>query len=383
MKRLILLAHGGESWIGGLYYVRNMLNGLIRAGIDNELMVYIIVNEKNMDLFSVFSDHPNVELVIAAEDAFSGSNKVYQLLTGTCSNPFVEKLAKECSADWIFPLTGMPIKNVEEKCVFWIPDFQYMYYPKYFSKLALVWKKAFASHIAKKGLPLILSSETAAQDFKMFFKPVNTDKVSVVHFTSYLDCPKPSQSAIQETQSRYGIKEGYFLCSNQFWAHKNHRIVFQALDILHRKGRPAKVVFTGNPDGGDNGKLYKELNRLSHDLNIVQYINMLGFVERSDQLNLMAGSIAIIQPSLFEGWGTVLEDAKVIGKPVLLSDIPIHKEQDDGRAIFFDPENAEELANALGELAEDRRSHVLSTIPTNTASEYGYRFMRALDMARR
>jgi hypothetical protein len=61
----------------------------------------------------------------------------------------------------------------------------------------------------------------------------------------------------------------------------------------------------------------------------------------------MRRSLAVIQPSLFEGWSTVVEDARVLGKTILLSDISVHKEQNSPSAIFFKPDSSQELANHL------------------------------------
>ena len=64
------------------------------------------------------------------------------------------------------------------------------------------------------------------------------------------------------------------------------------------------------------------------------------FISREDQLGLMRDSLAVVQPSLFEGWGTVVEDAKTLGVQVLCSDIEIHHEENElivgthGRGIY-------------------------------------------------
>ena len=55
----------------------------------------------------------------------------------------------------------------------------------------------------------------------------------------------------------------------------------------------------------------------------------------------------VIQPSLFEGWGTVVEDAKVLDKTILLSDIPVHQEQKNEKCILFDPHDPVALANLI------------------------------------
>ena len=55
----------------------------------------------------------------------------------------------------------------------------------------------------------------------------------------------------------------------------------------------------------------------------------------------------MVQPSLCEGWGTVLEDAKVLDKVVLLSNIPVHQEQQNRKCILFDPHDPGDLAEKI------------------------------------
>jgi hypothetical protein len=74
---------------------------------------------------------------------------------------------------------------------------------------------------------------------------------------------------------------------------------------------------------------------------------VLGLIPRSDQIQLMRGATAVVQPSLFEGWSTVVEDARCLGKRLFVSDIAVHREQDPPAAVFFNPWEPEALANAL------------------------------------
>ena len=62
---------------------------------------------------------------------------------------------------------------------------------------------------------------------------------------------------------------------------------------------------------------------------------------RAHVFRLMRQSLAVLQPSLFEGWSTSVEEAKSVGKRMILLDIPVHREQDPPRALFFDPRDAE------------------------------------------
>jgi hypothetical protein len=61
----------------------------------------------------------------------------------------------------------------------------------------------------------------------------------------------------------------------------------------------------------------------------------------------MRRCVAVIQPSLFEGWSTVLEDARALGKTVIASDIAVHREQNPPGCSFFTKDSSEDLADAI------------------------------------
>jgi glycosyltransferase involved in cell wall biosynthesis len=62
---------------------------------------------------------------------------------------------------------------------------------------------------------------------------------------------------------------------------------------------------------------------------------------------LLQGCAALINPSLSEGWSTTVEEAKSSGTPMILSDLPVHREQAADRAAFFDPKSCDQLADLL------------------------------------
>ena len=70
-----------------------------------------------------------------------------------------------------------------------------------------------------------------------------------------------------------------------------------------------------------------------------EYVSFTGFISREDQLGLIQNSLAVIQPSKFEGWSTVVEDAKALNKYLLLSSIPVHREQLKNNGSFFDSDD--------------------------------------------
>jgi glycosyltransferase involved in cell wall biosynthesis len=67
---------------------------------------------------------------------------------------------------------------------------------------------------------------------------------------------------------------------------------------------------------------------------------------------LLRASIALINPSRFEGWSTTVEEAKSFGVPAILSDIDVHREQTGGTARYFGVDDPQNLAAHLGDVSK-------------------------------
>jgi glycosyltransferase involved in cell wall biosynthesis len=76
-------------------------------------------------------------------------------------------------------------------------------------------------------------------------------------------------------------------------------------------------------------------------------VTLLGFVSDDDLVSLLRTAAVVLQPSRFEGWSTVVQDCKALGRPLLCSDIAVHREQAPRALGFFDPESPEDLAELL------------------------------------
>ena len=84
-----------------------------------------------------------------------------------------------------------------------------------------------------------------------------------------------------------------------------------------------------------------------HEMGIFEQVKMLGFIPKIDQIQLLRRAIAVIQPSLFEGWSTIVENCRCFGKPIILSDFPVHEEQNPQNSLFFERNSVNELADHI------------------------------------
>lgn len=220
--------------------------------------------------------------------------------------------------------------------------FSINYFLTFFSKSELIQRDELVEKIKYAG-NLLLSSESSRLDFLRFYPQYSSLKTHVLNFSSgnILDVSSKSLSKLQE---KYYVKDNYVFVPNQFWIHKNHDVIINALQYLPPS---VQVVCTGKQEDHRHPDYYKLLMKKAKNLNLGDKLLSLGSVPYLDVVSLMHNSAAVLNPSLFEGWSTTVEEAKSMCKLVLLSDIPVHREQKPARSIFFNPTDPIELANSL------------------------------------
>ena len=143
-----------------------------------------------------------------------------------------------------------------------------------------------------------------------------------------------------EVLAKHSLDEGYFFYPAQFWAHKNHARILQALKLLASRGRFPKVVFAG----GDQGNR-QHVERLAEKFGLQNQVRFLGFVPAEDMRGLYEGCGAVVMPSYFGPTNLPPLEAWMVGKPLIYSSE--FAEQAGDAAIRVNPDDASELADAM------------------------------------
>jgi glycosyltransferase involved in cell wall biosynthesis len=232
----------------------------------------------------------------------------------------------------------------------WIPDFQYLHLPDLFPPPEIRRREIGYRQNVRQSKIVILSSASAQNDLARF-EPAAMARSRVLRFVSGFGSPGEERAEFI-LRARYGIDRPYFYLPNQFWKHKNHGVVVEALARLRARGKPMLVISTG---------LMRDFRAPDHaeavmaravELGVADDFRALGVVPFADVAALYRHAVAVINPSLFEGWSTSVEEAKSMGKSVILSDIPVHREQAPDRGHYFAPHDADALAATMFEVAE-------------------------------
>ena len=336
-KRLLInTIGGGAGWTGGLYYARNIAFELLQNEyIREHYQVYICCSRKNTEVFEDLKE--KARLIVSP---------VNGIISGFVFREFICLTRRINYLYWGF----RPVIAPGTKTIAWIADFQHNHYPEFFTDEENQIRTKQFKQTAGSGSPLVLSSKNAMEDFKRYYS-ADKHNVYVVPFVSYIEpMIRQINGKEEEILGRLSLNGIRYACvMNQFWQHKNHKVVFEALKLLYNEYPDIHldIVMTGEMSDYRNPEYTRLLKKLSEDSAVKNHIHLLGFINREDQIAVMKNAEFVIQPSLFEGWGTVVEDAKVLNKTILLSDIPVHREQKNDKCLLFDPRNAQELCRML------------------------------------
>lgn len=337
---------GSIDWMGGITYLYYLANALNKLSNDNRPKIYLVFRNRQIkDLYlHKYMFHLFDGIIYVGEEPIDIEVDYYQ-----CRN--YDELAQ--ITDVFFPVLT---DSLSKRCsISWIPDFQHKYYPALFTETEYQSREKGCKSIADKSKMVVFSSEDAKKDFEMFFPNHQCEK----EVLSFYMIP-PNEWYIKENEEilkKYNISGDFIICSNQIWKHKNHLVLFEAMMFLKDKGIQIQLILTGAINDYRFPEYFDQLMEFinKHELN--EIINVLGFIPREDQVQLLRKSLFVIQPSLFEGWGTVLEDCRALGKTVILSNIPIHHEQRTEYSIFFDKNSAKELTQCIELILENKDDH--------------------------
>jgi glycosyltransferase involved in cell wall biosynthesis len=92
---------------------------------------------------------------------------------------------------------------------------------------------------------------------------------------------------------------------------------------------------------------------------VVKQVRFAGYLSDQELLKEYENALALVQPSLSEGFGLTGIEAMAAGIPVVASDIPIFQEIYQDAAQFFDPHSVDSFVAAVQRLAVADRSLII------------------------
>jgi len=343
LKNIAFTLIGGHAWVGGYNYQINLLKALLQYEKERVQLWLFLGTDVDQKIFDRFKELSGLKII--QSDVFNENNKTVRLITSILLGKDYKalKVFSSYQIDVVFEAANYYGWRFAIPAIAWVPDMQHRHLKHLFTFFSY-WKRDIGFRFQLFGhRRIMLSSEDARADFERFYSN-SKSQTYVVRFAV------PSGEIkldIRQVVEQYGLPEKFFFLPNQFWKHKNHECVLQALKIAKNHGKEIVVVSSGKQNDSRDTAYFPRIEDLVKSLGLVNNFRMLGVIPYQHVLALMLASDALINPSTFEGWSTTVEEAKSLGVKMVLSNLNVHKEQAGEHAVFFDPDLPEELAGLL------------------------------------
>jgi glycosyltransferase involved in cell wall biosynthesis len=238
-----------------------------------------------------------------------------------------------------------------------VHDLQFVLYPQYTSALRRLWLNQVYKMIKAYADGVVFISQSTRNDF---IKQYGAPKKHAVIYNPVFVEEKSTQRSLRDIHSPYAIANFHF------YPHKNIRKVLSVFCAIKSWRPTLKLLMTGMmpPFGTAEYSMLKS-----------EGVVHLGYLPKAEVYDVINCSEFFISMSEFEGFNMSAAECAKAGKPLILSDIPVHRELFTGWAFFVKLDEEDFPEQALKSYLEnfDRtRSWAYSTITdgSQVAQEY-------------
>lgn len=206
---------------------------------------------------------------------------------------------------------------------------------------------------------VVIDSEVGKEDVLNFYGEygLTADRVHILpflpghHLNLGNDASKPAG-----VRERHGLPKRFFFYPAQFWPHKNHaRLVEAVAQLRDLRGLDVTIALAGSHFNEIRERTFAECMALVDARGLGSRVRYLGYVADEDMGPLYAQSEGLVMPTFFGPTNIPVAEAWKAGCPVLTSDIRGIREHAGDAALLVDPESTEALAEGMARLWTDER----------------------------
>jgi glycosyltransferase involved in cell wall biosynthesis len=223
---------------------------------------------------------------------------------------------------------------------------------------------------------LLADSEVGRQDILDQYTEVGAtpEQVEVLPFlpASYLPESVPP-AEVARVRGEYHLPERYLFYPAQFWPHKNHARIIEALALVKKRHAAAlSLVLSGSHGDVLRRRTFEGLMEMARRLGVHAQILHLGYAPEGDMSALYAGAVALVMPTFFGPTNIPVLEAWRFGCPVVTSDIRGIREQIGDAGVLVDPRSTDSIAAGIWRIwVDDRLRSGLRRRGRERLEEYG------------
>lgn len=349
-------------WQGGIDFCMNLLRVLdacpIYHGRKSKVCCFIPI-DSGMEKSTLYNGVKEILLGINIKRNLTNVHVVFY------RHGNLAHMVGEHKIDIIFPLFGSSNSQIHPS-IGYIADLQHKHLDFLFSAKVVKTRDKEYKTCLNKYRYICVNSQNVKKDLENFYKPYSAEVLVLPCLPIASNFHIETKNIFHKLKKKYDLPQKYFIISNQLWMHKNHLLAFQALEQLFEKGySDIGLVCTGRLEDNRNKEYLQQVLHVREKLKCKRNILLLGLIPKKEQLCIMRNSIALIQPTQFEGGpgGGSVYDAVSMQVPCIVSDIAVNKELPvSKRIIYFDVTSSEALTNKMVEVIQRRYKKIPNKI---------------------
>ena len=308
---------------GTEHYAIELIRALIRLNTQHQLTLY-------------FRDPPPADLFPASPLVRQRVLAQRRLWTHTA---FAAALWRDRpDVTWV-PAHALPLV-MPGRAVVTVHDLGFRYFPAAHPGWPRLYLNLSTAFSVRRASVILADSQATAADVTRFYG-TPADKQRVV----YPGVEPPPVGDIDAVRAKYHLPPRYFLFVGTLQPRKNVGRIVQAY-ARWRLAHPGDD--TGLVLAGGQGWLYDPAW-----VSGVEGVALTGYVDEADKGALYAGSLALVFPSLYEGFGFPVVEAMHCGAPVICSNTSSLPELAADAALLVDPLDVDAIAAAMTRLSDD------------------------------
>ena len=301
-------------------YVFNHINGL--AALGNQISLIV---PKKID--SAYKLAHKINVIRPGGQMILNAPVVWHAHT-------VKQLVNRIKPDLFWgPAHRLPIFSISVPSAVTIHDLTWLRIPSSMRFRGYVGERLFMARSIKKANHIITISQTVRQEILSEFC-IDKAKITAIHNASSLPVTNSTKRE---------VKEPYFLSVGTIEPRKNYVRLVEAFEIfIKRHNTNHRLIIAGGKGWG-----LKSLRKCILNSEIADRVDLIFGPSDENLGHLYYGAFAIIQPSLYEGFGIPVIEAIGFGKPVLLSNIGAHQEILGSVGVYFSPTSLSEIVDSI------------------------------------
>lgn len=256
-------------------------------------------------------------------------------------HPLTRKLKKQNSDLWIFPSQD-PFYWYPVPAVGVVHDLMHRY-ERQFEEVGehqeYARREFHYQHSCQFAKAILVDSDLGKQHLESSYIQAS-QKGQVLPYIAARDIQ--IRQSTSNFDSKYALPAKYLFYPAQFWRHKNHVRLLQALDRVRQDCPDVQLVLVGSQKNG-----YQSVLDTIRQLKLQDHVHLFGYVEAENLPQFYRKARALVMPTFFGPTNIPPLEAFALDCPVIISGIYGMKAQLGDAALFVDPNSVEALADAM------------------------------------